>query len=35
LRLHKPIAALSGLMLAGAAWAAEVMDKQISEFERN
>jgi hypothetical protein len=31
LRLHKPIAALSGLMLAGAAWGAEMTDEQVRE----
>jgi hypothetical protein len=31
LRLHKPIAALSGLMLAGAAWAVEMTDEQVRE----
>ena len=31
MRLHKPIAALSGLMLAGAAWGAEMTDEQVRE----
>ncbi len=31
MRLHKPIATLSGLMLAGAAWAAEMSDEQVRE----
>jgi hypothetical protein len=31
LRLHKPIAALTGLMLAGAAWAGEMTDEQVRE----
>jgi len=31
LRLHKPIATLSGLMLAGAAWGAEMTDGQVRE----
>jgi hypothetical protein len=31
LRLHKPIAALSGLMLAGAAWAGETTVEQVRE----
>ena len=32
MRLHKPIAALSGLMLAGAAWAAELPDELAREL---
>ena len=32
MRLHKPIAALSGLMLAGAAWAAEMPDELVREL---
>jgi len=32
LRLHKPIAALSGLMLAGAAWANDMTDEQVREI---
>jgi hypothetical protein len=31
LRLHKPIAALSGLMLAGGAWANDMTDEQVRE----
>lgn len=31
MRLHKPIAALSGLMLAGAAWGTEMTDQQVRE----
>lgn len=31
MRLHKPIAALSGLMLAGAAWGGEMTDEQVRE----
>ena len=29
MRLHKPIAALSGLMLAGGAWANDMTDEQV------
>ena len=29
MRLHKPIAALSGLMLAGGAWASDMTDEQV------
>ena len=32
MRLHKPIAALSGLMLAGAAWAADSPDELVREL---
>jgi hypothetical protein len=32
LRLHKPIAALSGLMLAGGAWANDMTDEQVREM---
>lgn len=31
MRLHKSIAAFSGLMLAGGAWAAEMTDEQVRE----
>ena len=32
MRLHKPIAALSGLMLAGGAWANDMTDEQVREI---
>ena len=31
MRLHKPIAALSGLMLAGATWASEMTDSEVRD----
>ena len=32
MRLHKPIAALGGLMLAGGAWANDMTDEQVREI---
>ena len=32
MRLHKPIAVLSGLMLAGGAWANDMTDEQVREI---